>query len=149
MGMINRYRHRYRPIRKLQLSVIIGIGRYEKKVIGRPLHYVQYIYLQSSDLILKAKKWTNVIREIKSQHTLWTFPGIRLCKKVSIFATTAHYRATLNPLMCRLSFWQMYLYAKAFFKAQTYTYSDFGLISYLSGKVHQLNFYVVLRGSGS
>ena len=40
MGMINRYRHRYRPIRKLQLSVIIGIGRYEKKVIGRPLGYV-------------------------------------------------------------------------------------------------------------
>ena len=27
----------YRPIRKLNLSAIIGIGRYEKKLIGRPL----------------------------------------------------------------------------------------------------------------
>ena len=31
------YQYRYRPIKKLHLSVIIGIGRYEKKVIGRPL----------------------------------------------------------------------------------------------------------------
>ena len=29
--------YRYRPIRNLNLSVIIGIGRYEKKLIGRPL----------------------------------------------------------------------------------------------------------------
>ena len=29
--------YRYRPIRNLSLSVIISIGRYEKKLIGRPL----------------------------------------------------------------------------------------------------------------
>ena len=27
----------YRPIRKLYLSAFIGIGRYEKRLIGRPL----------------------------------------------------------------------------------------------------------------
>ena len=31
------YWNRYRQIRKVQLSVIIGIGQYEKKVICRPL----------------------------------------------------------------------------------------------------------------
>ena len=29
--------YRYRPIRKLSLSGFIGIGRYEKKLIGRTL----------------------------------------------------------------------------------------------------------------
>ena len=47
MGMINRYRHWYWPIRKLQLSVIIGIGRYEKKVIGRPLTLMKH-FLEGS-----------------------------------------------------------------------------------------------------
>ena len=31
--------YRYRPIRKLYLSAFIGIGRYEKRLIGHPLRY--------------------------------------------------------------------------------------------------------------
>ena len=40
--------YRYRPIRNLNLSVIIGIRRYEKKLISRPLTQVSvsFIYLQ-------------------------------------------------------------------------------------------------------
>ena len=30
--------YRYRPIRKLDLSAVIGIGRYGKKLIGRTLN---------------------------------------------------------------------------------------------------------------
>ena len=37
IGSIYWYWNRYLQIRKVQLSVIIGIGRYEKKVICRPL----------------------------------------------------------------------------------------------------------------
>ena len=32
--------YQYRPIRKLSLSGFIGIGRYEKKLIGRTLDYL-------------------------------------------------------------------------------------------------------------
>ena len=37
MQLSYRYRHRYRPIWKSDISVVIGIGRYEKMLIGRPL----------------------------------------------------------------------------------------------------------------
>ena len=32
--------YQHKPIRKLNSSVIIGIGRYEKKLIGRPLKQI-------------------------------------------------------------------------------------------------------------
>ena len=37
--------YRYRPIRKRELWAYIGIGRYEKKLIGLPLHRVITNYL--------------------------------------------------------------------------------------------------------
>ena len=37
IGKNYRYQHRYRPIWKTHISVIIGIGRYEKTMIVRPL----------------------------------------------------------------------------------------------------------------
>ena len=39
-----RFRYRYRPIREMDLSVIIGIGRYEKRLIGRTLNLCPYIF---------------------------------------------------------------------------------------------------------
>ena len=35
--LLYRYHNRYRPIWKSEISVVIGIGRYEKMLIGRPL----------------------------------------------------------------------------------------------------------------
>ena len=56
MEIVYRYRHRYRPIRKLYLSVLIGIGRYEKRLIVRPLHLslpkiIVYVMVQEENAI--------------------------------------------------------------------------------------------------
>ena len=50
MQLSYRYRHRYRPIWKSDISVVIGIGRYEKMLIGRPL------ILESSRCLGSTKK---------------------------------------------------------------------------------------------
>ena len=44
MQLSYRYRHRYRPIWKSDISVVIGIGRYEKMLIGRPLIWFHIDY---------------------------------------------------------------------------------------------------------
>ena len=69
MQKIYRYRHRYRPIKKPNLSVIIGIGRYEKRVIGRPLlilslkvawlAVIVFVLMMSADFI-----WSQVIAHL-------------------------------------------------------------------------------------
>ena len=43
--------YRYRPIRNLNLSVIIGIGQYEKKLIGRPLLIVIALFMLYNEII--------------------------------------------------------------------------------------------------
>ena len=53
--------HQYRPIRKLSLSGFIGIGRYEKKLIGRTLHIPMYTYSMA---------WIKAILEI-AQFFCW------------------------------------------------------------------------------
>ena len=41
--------YRYRPIRKFDLSVVIGIGRYGKKHIDRTLHDIDTFYIDTTN----------------------------------------------------------------------------------------------------
>ena len=54
--------YRYRPIRNLNLSVIIGIGRYEKKLIGRPLIELGQPF--------KSQAWARLGQRIRLNQTL-------------------------------------------------------------------------------
>ena len=50
----------YRPIRNLNLLVIIGICQYEKKLIGRPLGFVFQCKSLTMYYIWNSKKWVKV-----------------------------------------------------------------------------------------
>ena len=65
--------YRYRPIRKLSLSGFIGIGRYEKKLIGRTLYlapklthnYTKKHVLFQYRLVLFHTIYLSIIHQIK------------------------------------------------------------------------------------